>query len=662
MTTLYKKILNHLFLIFLLQAALCASFNRTQGQTSLLSSHNLIEKIKTFLEEHPNKPEQGVELSVNMIALQLAEKAQTLLANIIHDFNGTSGHNLVIQQKFMQAYNATLPEYIRPKDLRLFAKNIIEFDSFLDAFAKQRRWTLTTQELVLIQKIRLLNSLLTKGVLHCEFLPIETKEYVLDAFVHRPCEFAKKHKRALLCAAGVLVVAGLSYYIVYPQLIRWGLGNKNKNFNCYQFIGLDQKHGADCGYFAMLHAMLMIKFGDDKKKVEAAIAHIKKNGLETKIVAEMKNLVIDKQNETKALRAGDIQKLEQEKLNLLIQNQNDDYKFDPKIAEKVIWDVDEYNAADQQEKNNIYQRQVKLAVLKEETQKKKKSDMTEKDNEALKLFRQKDDYLSEYRSLGRGAWADQGELEIVVRNLDQVPSLDAANLRLSPEQLNLLKFEEACGSTTEIDDPARINQIQYVRATGRSGIVLRLGTNEKGSMTHWIAVYLPKIDGKNLNTNQEDAWIIDSYAPLSRFIPSWGLTNRTDDSNVDALLHDYNKKEFMPEWYQNDVGQPLDNINMIHEQKIEQKDNPDWNDEGVGRRLFWRLYQAAQGLCKPDRALVLNKCHNDLEGTFLNAKALYQGPILDYDGREVVPQANLQEINSFAELFFHVNQAPLIEN
>lgn len=647
----YKSFLNFLCIIFLIQVSTCALQGKALIDASSLPSYQLIGKIKSFLGQHGPMKQSSLDHSGNMAALLLVEKSQSILSDIIDGFNQGTIHNLMIEKNFMQAYGLNLPAHVRPKDLRFFSKKIAEFDLFLNDFIRQKRWSLTAQELALINKIQQLNVLLTKGVLHSDFLPIETGDYVTDVLWYRPCEFAARHKILLACTVGALCAAGLSYYVVYPQLVRWSLGNKNPNFKCHQFAGCLQGDNAKCGYYALLHAMLMIKADGDRNKVEQLIVNIKKNGLDKKIVQEMEALIapVLKEKQKEFLQANECLS------NQLILASTDQLGNLNKIDIKNKKNLQDLKSG----LTNLSQEELKntLTILSNhvtENDKKKFQDaLPLKDKETLQnditneivgIQKKIQINRSNAYKLSTGEWLQSEEIRKIVSELDTIKSIKEAGLALKPEEKNLLSIEDAYadgGSILDVDEATQ-QRVLDAKNAGKASIMLSLGN-------HWIAVYLP---------NADSAWVIDSYIPgqsvwdtiKKKVVPSLFIPNQTNNRYLNDLLSDYKEKEIVPSWYVADVQQKLDNIGSIYAVKNDNK----WSDQDVGTRLFRKLYEAAQGLNKPDRKLVLNKCQNDFEAAFQEAKNLYNGPILNNDEQEVVSANDLQAINSFAELFQHV--------
>ena len=540
-----------LCIIFVIQTSAFASQGRVLIEASSLSSYLLIEKIKNFLEQDRSMEQNAG----SMAALLLVKKSQSILRDIVDGFNQGSIHNLIIEQKFMQAYDAGLPTKMRPKDLRLFSKNIVGFELFLNDFTKQKRWSLSSQELALINKIQELNFLLTKGILHRDFLPIETGDYIADFLWHQPCEFAVRHKKAILSIVSVAAIAGISYYVVYPSYVRRKLRNKNtEGYDFYQIPGLIQE-GGDCAIFALVQAMILAKADGDRAEAEKIITELKKNSKYKEIIEEMTAIVSQVQDERNNKADKEDRMITETIIAKKVRaSNNEEIKTIVQAKSEYIQELDE------QEINTII-KENKLNLGNDLTLDKKKEILLSKfityDKKVREIAKANGNHGDEgydenldlgysYQSLQgvgrRGEWAGELELQHLIDNIDTIQSLKSAGLLLDDSQKQRLRIYDDIYNDLEDDDILALKRdaLSQDIARGKASVILRTGGSHD-TATHWICVYFPHLNEKGGSVDlkdKKDAIILDSLS-ISKYFPLLGFYNRTNNSNVNKLFKLY---------------------------------------------------------------------------------------------------------------------------
>jgi hypothetical protein len=548
---MYKKfLLNLLCIIFVIQTSTFASQGRVLIEASSLSSYLLIEKIKNFLEQ-----DRSIEQNAgSMAALLLVKKSQSILRDIVDGFNQGSIHNLIIEQKFMQAYDAGLPTKMRPKDLRLFSKNIVGFDLFLNDFTKQKRWSLSSQELALINKIQQLNFLLTKGILHRDFLPIETGDYIADVLWHKPCEFAVRHKKAILSIVAVAAIAGISYYVVYPSYVRRKLRNENiEGYDFYQIPGLIQE-GGDCAIFALVQAMILAKADGDRAEAEKIIAELKKNSKYKEIIEEMTAIVSQVQDERNNKADQDRMKTETIIAERVRASNNEEIKNIVQAYSDDMQQLDEQGINEIIKKNNLnlgndltLDKKKEILLSKFITYDKKVREIAKANGKyGYEGYDENLDLGYSYQSLQgvgrRGEWAGELELQHLIDNIDTIQSLKSAGLLLDESQKQRLRIYDDIYNDLEDDVILALKRdaLSQDIARGKASVILRTGGSHD-TATHWICVYFPHLNENGGSVNlkdKKDAIILDSLS-ISKYFPLLGFYNRTNNSNVNKLFRLY---------------------------------------------------------------------------------------------------------------------------
>lgn len=218
-----------------------------------IQATHIAEKIEQI--EHPELLESPAYSQSNLAFIETALHDLRSIIDYLND-SGFEAH-LEIGYKLINAYNFLQDKEISPRNIRRFKAEIKKFDEELKDFYQKRKYFLSGRVVDLTNKVLKLNALLANVILKEENFEFSYTCLFKDLVLHRPFEFACKHK-ILTVGTIALTSAFLITKYGYPRYIQYVLANRNTKYpELRQIHGFSQHGGADCGYYALTQALVM---------------------------------------------------------------------------------------------------------------------------------------------------------------------------------------------------------------------------------------------------------------------------------------------------------------------------------------------------------------------------------------------------------------------
>lgn len=241
-------------------------YQKLEDITTILSTHQLLGKA--------NK--QALPAKIFQEPLKLVRNTKDLLERIVVSFNAENlfynpeiGYRFVNNCNFLRDINEVCPHHIRE-----YKKQLAKFDAYLQNYKLTRKDFLQSQDIELIDNIRLFNHHISCYMLRDEFFDICFADKVIDSVWYRPLEWIDRHP---LLTTGIIITAAcfVGYFYVYPKYLEWYYRNCNKDFDGKQLLGSGQNAG-ECALIALAHALIAAS-SDDEQTVQNRLNILKDN-------------------------------------------------------------------------------------------------------------------------------------------------------------------------------------------------------------------------------------------------------------------------------------------------------------------------------------------------------------------------------------------------
>jgi len=202
--------------------------------------------------------------------LQLVVEQQALLVTIVKGFNaGFHGDHLFyypeIELKFINACNMHKDidiEDLKLHHMRALKKKFVAVNRYVKTYCRMHR--IKSYDMPLFNNIILFNERIVELVLDEHFFRADWYDSLTDIVYHRPIEFMSEHK-ALSIAVGVVAAGVFYYYVIKPKWDEYCMYQNLSKIYDMKHLKTVRQDGADCGYHAMLNALIKANCSDSKE-------------------------------------------------------------------------------------------------------------------------------------------------------------------------------------------------------------------------------------------------------------------------------------------------------------------------------------------------------------------------------------------------------------
>ena len=227
----------------------------------------LIKELKNKLPDENQEVKEQLDSHFKKIQEEknIIDQVHSLFKEIIHGLN-LGGHP-ELRIKFINVSNYfdenKFKEGFEPRDLRAFREKLSKFDKYVKRECTNRSYF--NHDVQLYDQIIQFNALIRKHLNTWQnYLNITVADKVVDNFIFRPYEWVCKNPVTSIILASLLI-AGFSYFYVWPEYLRRTLKNQNPHVDVKQLPVLHQR-GALCP----IHALYNLRCLQQAKDLDEA--------------------------------------------------------------------------------------------------------------------------------------------------------------------------------------------------------------------------------------------------------------------------------------------------------------------------------------------------------------------------------------------------------